>query len=425
MYEPDTQKLPWTHRAERLACHDVTTFESSGIRRLAAAEAAPRFTTRLRERRFSAAGVMFTLFLFIGVVPELLEPGCRGTIPRLLFLAIDGPLITIALTLHHDWASRRRLAVRRSLPTTMALATTLGMAAALFAWIMASKLGIDFRQRPDQEALTAPRVIIFGAVTGVIQFVIWALAFVYPFAIEDARLRALEADTHKLEAERLRLEAEKLRLESENLRTTAELASLRSQLEPHFILNTLNAIAGLVTQRPKEARRLLGCVGDLLRDSLHDPDEMQPLDRELTWLSRYTEILESRHAGALVFHWDIDDHARASLVPRLLLQPLVENAVKHGALQRSSGGEVTIRVRLEKSEIAGTEVVCEIGDNGPGMSPEGPRRGAFGLKSVKRRLALKYEGASFRLESSSGGTRSIVRLPHVAIATTAVGQSTP
>jgi LytS/YehU family sensor histidine kinase len=200
---------------------------------------------------------------------------------------------------------------------------------------------------------------------------------------------------------------------------------LRSQLEPHFLLNTLNAIAGLVTQRPKEARRLLGCVGDLLRDSLHDPDEMQPLDRELTWLHRYTEILEARHAGALLFRWEIEDDARMSLVPRLLLQPLVENAVNHGALQRSSGGVVTIRVRLEETEAVGVQVVCEIEDNGPGMPDKGPRSGAFGLRSVNRRLALKYEGASLRFESNSSGTRSIVRLPRVASRPMALQERAP
>jgi LytS/YehU family sensor histidine kinase len=116
----------------------------------------------------------------------------------------------------------------------------------------------------------------------------------------------------------------------------------------------------------------------------------------------------------LRFHWEIADAARRALVPRLLLQPLVENAVNHGALKRSGGGVVTIRVRLEETETVGVEVVCEIEDNGPGMPAKEPRSGAFGLHSVNRRLALKYQGASLRFESNGSGTRSIVRLPRVA-----------
>ncbi len=344
--------------------------------------------------------------LFVGwLLPAILEPDCRGTAPRLLFLAVEGPLITVALSVLHDRHSDRQRTAGRALPMSIALAAIVGAAVAVGASALTSKLGIPFVEKLD--AQSAPRVVGFGVVVGVIQFVIWALSFVYPFAIEDARLRALEAEKHKLEAERLRLE-------SSELRTSAELASLRSRLEPHFLLNTLNAIAGLVTQRPKEARRLLGCVGDLLRDSLRDPEEMQLLDQELTWLRRYAEIIEARHSGALVFRWEIDDEARTCVVPRLLLQPLVENAVNHGALERSSGGEVSIRVRIEEIATAGAELVCEIEDNGPGMPEKEPRSGAFGVESVRRRLALRYEGASLRFESSNSGTRAIVRLPRIA-----------
>ena len=158
------------------------------------------------------------------------------------------------------------------------------------------------------------------------------------------------------------------------------MASLRSKLEPHFLLNTLNAIAGLVTQEPRKARRLIGCLGDLLRDSTRDQEEMQPLCTEITWLQRYAEILTSRHGDVLHFSWDIEDQTCAVLVPRLLLQPLVENAVKHGALRRGQGGEVTVSAHLEQLAGPGDQrLVCIVADNGPGL-PEGELRpGAFGL----------------------------------------------
>jgi len=231
-----------------------------------------------------------------------------------------------------------------------------------------------------------------GAIMALFQSGIWALAFIYPSAIEDSRVRALEA--------------EKLREEAAKLRASAELGHLRSQLEPHFLLNTLNLIAGLVTQNPREARRLLACLGDLLSDALRDADELQTLDQEVVWLQRYAEILESRHRPLLRFQWDIAEDARQVLLPRLLLQPLVENAVKHGALARPSGGHVQLCVRTEAARL-----VCVVEDDGPGMAHKPARDGSLGLKMVRRRLELRYADASVSFESSPAGTKAIVDLP--------------
>ena len=213
-----------------------------------------------------------------------------------------------------------------------------------------------------------------------------------PFAIDDARLRGLEA---------------------EQLRSSAELARLRANLEPHFLLNTLNAIAGLVTEDPREARKLLACLGDLLRDSLHDDDELQTLEEQVAWLRRYASILQARHGDALQFEWRIAPEAQRALLPRLLLQPLVENAVKHGALCRRGGGVVVVSARVDTEPSH--RVVCTVEDNGPGAPEIEVRSGAFGLHAVRRRLELRYTGATMRLESSEEGTRSIVELPPEAL----------
>src|SRR5437899_11977905 len=134
---------------------------------------------------------------------------------------------------------------------------------------------------------------------------------------------------------------------------------------------------------------------------------MQTFDVDLEWVRRYTQILESRHAGHLAFRWEIGDGTPRALLPRLLLQPLVENAVKHGALMRAGGGEITVRTQLD-----GPRLVCTVEDNGPGVPKSATRPGAFGLVSVRRRLALRYADAgSLRLESSPAGPRSIVELP--------------
>jgi signal transduction histidine kinase len=230
-------------------------------------------------------------------------------------------------------------------------------------------------------------VLRVGFAMGLTYFGLWALAFLLPTVTEDARFKALEADKFK---------------------TQAELAQLRSSLEPHFLLNTLNTVASFVTEDPQKACQLLGTLGDLLRESVNVTSEMQTFGEQLEWLRRYAQILEERHGRHLAFHWDIHDGTSAALLPRLLLQPLLENAVKHGALMRQGGGEITV-----KAEIVGDRrLVFTVQDNGPGVPKEGVRPGAFGLVSVRRRLALRYaDAAALRLESSAAGTRSIVEVP--------------
>jgi LytS/YehU family sensor histidine kinase len=218
--------------------------------------------------------------------------------------------------------------------------------------------------------------MLYGLTQAQSQFGLWTLAFVLPELLDDARVRSLQA--------------EKLEAESDQLRTAAELARLRSHLEPHFLLNTLNAIAGLVTQEPREARRLLSALGDLLRDALKDETELQPLCNQLDWLQRYAQILETRHRGDLSFSWEVSEDSKTEVLPRLLLQPLVENAVKHGALHAQGPGHVCIKTQLTAD---GSRLLCQVQDNGPGMSDSPVRNGAFGLESVRRRVALRYGDA--------------------------------
>jgi sensor histidine kinase YesM len=109
----------------------------------------------------------------------------------------------------------------------------------------------------------------------------------------------------------------------------------------------------------------------------------------------------------LRFRWDVASDCEPALVPRLLLQPLVENAVKHGAHKRGEGaGEVVVRASRRDDGA----LVCMVEDNGPGMPDAEVRAGAFGLQSVRRRLELESARGSLRFESSQRGTRSIVEI---------------
>jgi signal transduction histidine kinase len=356
-----------------------------------------------RRRRIIGIGVV-CLVALLQVLTQFLAGRDRGRLyVQLTFLTVGLPFLMWALSASFATATRRRLGAITTLATGFFLAGVIGTCLWGALWVLAQYAPAF---RPHYEGgWHLSRALPYGFLYGLLYYGLWALAFVFPFAVEDARVRSLEAD--------------KLRLEAEKLRASAELARLRAHLEPHFLLNTLNAVAGLVTDDPREARRLLVCLGDLLRDALRDEDELQTIDQEISWLQRYAAILEARHPGNLVFRWEIAGETRDVLLPRLLLQPLVENAVKHGALKRANGGVVVVRTSslADGADGGGQRIVCTVEDNGPGIPADETRSGAFGLHAVRRRLQLKYtERAALRLESSPLGTRSIVELPRQPLA---------
>jgi hypothetical protein len=317
-----------------------------------------------------------------------------------LLWVLETPLQVLALSIVFVYGVRRRFGTTSVLVACLLAALAIGALFGLgFVGVFEGLLKFELDEKGP---VPLPVAAGFGAITGIVMAGIWGLAFVSPHLTEQAQLR--------------RLETERLRLEAEQLRVASELARLRSQLEPHFLLNTLNTIAGFATQNPREARRLLGCLGDLLRDSLQGQDEVRTLDHEVTWLRRYAEILESRHGDALRFQWDIPPGAGGVLLPTLLLQPLVENAVQHGALCRAGGGRVTVQAELRAAaEGAVSKLVCTVTDNGPGLSASEPRAGALGLHTVRRRLELRCPGSALRLQSSSEGTAAIVEIPVPAV----------
>ena len=224
-----------------------------------------------------------------------------------------------------------------------------------------------------------------GLITGLEVCGLWMLAFRYPEVLQESRVRAFEVA---------------------RAREAAELMRLREHLQPHFLRNTLNAIAALIDEEPSEARDLLAAVADLLTDSIEDSAPQRPLGIEVAWLRRYGEILEVRYRGSLHFAWEEGPMTSATMVPRLLLQPLLENAVQHGALARRTDGRVTVRTRARR----GGGAIVEVEDNGPGISASSASAIGLGLRLVRQRVELE-SGGSFRLESTPNGTRAIVELP--------------
>ncbi len=196
----------------------------------------------------------------------------------------------------------------------------------------------------------------------------------------------------------------------------ARLEALRMELHPHFLFNTLNTVASLVEQqRYDDAVRMLAQLGDLLRSTLDQGREHRiPLDRELTFLELYLEIVRIRYSDRLRVEVSVDDAAREALVPTLILQPLVENAVRHGVAQRTGPGRIGIEARRENGSV---ELVVSDHAEGPPAAPSaGPGRG-IGLANTRQRLEQLYgASASLRMEplGDGAGTRVVVVLPFTA-----------
>ena len=205
---------------------------------------------------------------------------------------------------------------------------------------------------------------------------------------------------------------EAARLEAETARLTSQLAEsrlavLRSQLDPHFLFNTLHAISTLVTKDPRGVRRMIALLSELLRRSLDGANQAEvPLRDELEFSGRYLEIMQIRFQGSLTVETRAAPNTLDTLVPGLLLQPLVENAVRHGLGDAVQEGRIEITTLRE-----GDDLVVSVEDDGRGMA-DGVHEGV-GLRNTRERLAAMY-GDAQRLTLGAGqlgGLRVTVRLP--------------
>ncbi len=189
----------------------------------------------------------------------------------------------------------------------------------------------------------------------------------------------------------------------------AKLDALRLQLQPHFLFNTLNAISTLVHRDAHAADELIGDLSDLLRLSLLTTDHEVPLARELELLDRYLAIEQTRLGDRLRIVREIEPAATGALVPTFVLQPLAENAVRHGLEPRSVPGTITITARATAQTL--TLIVA---DDGVGLAPDraGSRRG-IGLANTEARLqALHGSAAKLEMQSpTTGGFRVEITLP--------------
>jgi two-component system, LytTR family, sensor kinase len=191
--------------------------------------------------------------------------------------------------------------------------------------------------------------------------------------------------------------------------TRTHLQVLKMQLQPHFLFNTLNAVAELVHTDPDAADQMITRLGRLLRLSLDSAGhQVVPLRQEIDFLRVYLEIEQVRFQDRLQIVWDVSAETLDSAVPTLLWQPVLENAIRHGVTPLAGRGRIVISSRRD-----GTDLHLEIRDNGAGLPAGGAPREGVGLRNIRERVGQLYgTHASFTLAPAlGGGTVASLRLP--------------
>lgn len=311
----------------------------------------------------------------------------------------------------------------KPLPFSQALFIEMGYA---MAWAALTPLALYLsrRFRLDPQRLSIPRLlvhIVAGAVLGLLtraaHELLMKLVLDYPegpFSLAKL-LRSLVGlfdygillyglqvlFEHVSDYQRRFREGELRSSRLETQLVQAQLKALETQLQPHFLFNTLNSISALLRQDVEAADKMIARLGQLLRLTLDNSRAQEvTVEKELALLRRFLEIEEIRFQDRLVVHFDEDPEARRGLVPNLLLQPIVENAIKHGVSKHSRQGKIALR-----TERRGDRLWLQVEDNGPGLPPDESSgvviKQGFGVASTQERLEQLY-GEDFSFDLSNG-----------------------
>lgn len=247
-----------------------------------------------------------------------------------------------------------------------------------------------------------------------------------PYLSDDRRLLESLAGALTIVLDNVRYRAERLRqAEREQqlrwLAGRAELKALRAQINPHFLFNALNSIAGLIRTAPRLADETIEQLAQVFRYTLRkSANEWVPLEEEIEFVAAYLRVEKARFGDRLRLEFDLDPDAGGYLIPAMTIQPLVENAVKHGVLATTGGGAVTLRTRTRAEELS-----IEVRDDGPGF-PTGfsleDGGSGLGLRNVAERLRGYYgDAAGLTWESGPRGASVSLRIPRSPLASAPEG----
>ena len=298
---------------------------------------------------------------------------------------------------------------------------------------------VERAQAGLEEIFGAPVTIVIGPLSGstsqatqeipirtggttIGRFLMGARASEAPYFSEDVALLMSLADVFSHVLENLHLQERKLEQEhrAQELSLHAsrsELKALRAQINPHFLFNALNSIAGLIHRDPAVADRTIEQLADVFRYALRGAEsEWAVLDDELDFVRAYLEVERARFGDRLETDVHLDDAVRGARVPTMMVQTLVENAVKHGVASVRGRASVTVTAREESGHL-----VMSVADNGPGFAFDSlepplaqsmPTRGGYGLVNIRQRLEGYFGSkATLSVDRSGGLTTVSVALP--------------
>src|SRR5690348_15417278 len=347
---------------------------------------------RIRITRIVAlALVVGTLFTAQPVLTQLhsgrpVDVG-QTIVVALIFWGLWALLTPLVLLAVHHWPLDtkpiyRPILLHAAISIVMAVVQTLlALGLRSFALYLSGSVG----SHEALKAIASPTAVAWGAFAG--GFFYWLVAAVDSALRFRGRYAALESELNR-----------------------SKLDALRSQLRPHFLFNTLNAISGLVPQGDT-AHRMLLRLSSLLRRSLDEDAHEVPLQTELAFLNDYLDIQRLRFGDQLVIDVDMEPGALGARVPAFLLQPLLENAIEYG---ESDDGHTRIRLSARRD---GDRLVIRVEDDGPGVAMVSPVREGVGLGNSRARLRHLYgsratvELSSQRDGSRLRGTTVVIRLP--------------
>jgi two-component system LytT family sensor kinase len=327
------------------------------------------------------AAILFASVMY--VVLDMMEPVRPN--PLLLFLWWAGRFYLWAALAPAVAYSLQRLPVQPIAVSRVFLHVLASFMFSLVHMVLHLSLALVFMGRPtlsaDSSSLSVQ--VIHSFPLGVLAY--WVILSMMIATSHYERSRLQQVRTSKLQAQL----------------AEARLRALQMQLQPHFVFNALHSLSDLVTDEPKTAIRLIARLGDFLRLTLQNStSQWVPLKRELDFLDAYLEIERARFGDRLKVVFQIDPRSLDAEVPSLILQPLVENAIRHGIASHIGPGLVELASRRR-----GEKLLLEIRDNGPGM-PSNPPEG-LGLRNTHERLRQTY-GSSYSLEVRNQGERGVV-----------------
>ncbi|HHP7239943.1 sensor histidine kinase [Longibacter sp.] len=320
------------------------------------------------------------LSMWAGVLSHVDDSG-RAFVGKMTFAVLGGTLTLLLRPLYH------RLHKREVSIVLLIVISAVFSYALSVGWTILYKGSVNLLwEWVDGEPLTIPgfSYLISGALFYTFIPMAWSVLYFgvkYYQDVQDERERVLAA---------------------EGLAHQAQLQALRYQLNPHFLFNTLNAISTLIVERHnREAERMVARLSDFLRVTLEAESTVEvPLADELDFARRYLDIEKIRFGDRLMIQEDVEPATLSALVPPLLLQPLVENAVRHGIMPHEEGGTLLFEARQ-----VGERLLLRVADNGPGPPNETDREGTgIGLSNTKARLGALYgDDYDLHLQRADGG----------------------